>query len=224
MLRAQLEAALAGKRAASPFTDLGKRVPEQFPSGIAALDSALGGLPRGAITEIVGGASSGKTSTAAAIAASITAQDEVCAWIDGADTFDPESAAAAGIDLSRLLWVRCRTLGHVLRSADLLLQGGGFGLVVLDLSELPQAAVATIPPGSWFRLQRTIENSQTILLLITREHTARSAAALVVETCMTDLLWIGKLFRASSLELRIVRSRNLPFSKARHYVRVDSCS
>ena len=223
MLRAQLEAAFAGKQIPSPFIALGTSVAEQFPSGIPVLDSAIGGLPRGAITEIVGGPSSGKSSAAAAIAASMTARDEVCAWIDGSDAFDPESAASAGIDLSRLLWVRCRALDQVLRSADLILQGGGFGLVVLDLSGLPKPAVSGIPLAAWFRLQRTIENSPTILLLITREHTARSAAAVVLESRVNTSFWDGRLFRASDLELRLVRSRNASFLKACHHVRFDSC-
>jgi hypothetical protein len=225
MLRAQLETAL-GERASSPFTDIEKRVLERIPSGIDALDAAIGGLPRGAITEICGGPSSGKTSLAFSILSAMSAQDEVCAWIDGADSFDPQSAAASGIDLARLLWVRCRSLDQVLRSADLLLQGGGFGLVALDLGDLPHEAVHKISLASWFRFQRIIENSPTVLLLIGRESAARSAASLVLQTHLRQTVWTGLLFSASDLQVRVVRSRNTAFRYAPSptNVRRHSCS
>src|SRR2546421_11685947 len=106
ILRARLESALA-ERIPSPFTDLDRRVFESVPTGIAALDALTGGLPRGAITEIFGPASSGRTSAMASILAEATERDEVCALVDGRDAFDPQSGMAAGIDLKRLLWIRC---------------------------------------------------------------------------------------------------------------------
>jgi predicted transposase YbfD/YdcC len=102
--------------------------------------------------------------------------------VDGTDAFDPESGEAAGIDLRRMLWVRCRKVDQVLRSTDLLLQGGGFGVVALDLSDLPQKALHGVPLATWFRFQRVIENTPTLLLLIGRESAAKSAAALVLRT------------------------------------------
>src|SRR5262245_32879198 len=125
LLRAQLETAL-GERASSPFTDVETRTWECVPSGIAALDTAIGGLPRGTIVEVFGARSSGKTSLALSILSGRTQAGEVCALIDGTDAFDPESGAAAGIDMRQLLWVRCRNLDQILRCTDLLLQGGGF--------------------------------------------------------------------------------------------------
>ena len=116
-------------------------------------------------------------------------QDEVCALVDGTDAFDPESGEAAGIDLRRLLWVRCRNIDQVLRSTDLLLQGGGFGIVALDLSDLPQKALHGVPLATWFRLQRAIENTPTLLLLIGRESSAKSAAALVLRTHLEQAAW-----------------------------------
>ena len=136
ILRARLESAF-GERIPSPFTDLDRRVFENVPTGIATLDTLTGGIPRGAITEICGPPSSGRTSAMVSILAEANAQDEVCALVDGNNAFDPISAAAAGIDLTRLLWVRCRKLDEVLKSTDLLLQGGGFGRVVMDLTDLP---------------------------------------------------------------------------------------
>jgi hypothetical protein len=221
-LRAQLETAL-GKRASSPFTDPGKRSWERIPTGIAALDAAIGGLPRGAITEICGLPCSGRTSLALAMLAAISGRDEVCALVDGTDAFDPESGAAAGIDLGRLLWVRCRALDPVLRSADLLLQGGGFGIVALDLSDLPQQEIRQIPLAAWFRFQRVIENTPTILLVIGRESAAGPSAALVLRARSQQTVWTGKLFRANDLHLEVLRSRSAGSSASSH-VRLHSCS
>ena len=179
VLRARLESAL-GERIPSPFTDLDQRVSESVPTGIAPLDALTGGLPRGAITEIFGPPSSGRTSAMASILAEATARDEVCALVDGKDAFDPKSGMAAGLDLKRLLWVRCHKLDQVLKSTDLLLQGGGFGRVVMDLTDLPLPHLRSVPLASWFRFQRAIEKTPTVLLVMSPESMVRSAAALVL--------------------------------------------
>ena len=207
ILRAELETAL-GTRVTSPFTDLEQRVRERVPTGIASLDSSTGGLPRGAITEIAGSLSSGRTSIALSILAAGSDRGEACAFVDGMDAFDPASGAASGIDLRRLLWIRCRTLDQTLRSTDLLLQGGGFGLVVADLSDLPQQNVRSVPLASWFRLQRVIENTPTSLLLLVRESVAKSAAALALHTSLKHTEQTGLLLSAHHLDLEIIRSRN----------------
>ncbi|MGB8481205.1 MAG: ATPase domain-containing protein [Acidobacteriaceae bacterium] len=77
-------------------------------TGIQILDQVLeGGLPVGAITEIVGPECSGRTALVFSFLAGITRAAKVCAWIDVSDAFHPESAAASGVDLERMLWVRC---------------------------------------------------------------------------------------------------------------------
>src|SRR4029453_17238693 len=81
--------------------------PEVISSGIPAVDSITGGIPRGAITEIFGSRSSGRTTLALSILAEAQARLEICALVDCNDTFDPTSASAAGVDLTRLLWIRC---------------------------------------------------------------------------------------------------------------------
>ncbi len=80
---------------------------ECVPSGCPELDAISGGLPRGSITEIHGPAGSGRSSLLGSILAEAAARGEICALVDSADCFDPASAAAAGVELSRLLWVRC---------------------------------------------------------------------------------------------------------------------
>jgi recombination protein RecA len=106
-IRAEIEAALA-QRIPSALTPQPRAIRPIAATGIAQIDELLrGGLPIGAITEVVGPQCSGRTTLALALLARITLQGKVCAWIDVSDTLHPESAAAAGIDLDRLLWVRC---------------------------------------------------------------------------------------------------------------------
>ena len=129
--------------------------------------------------------------------AEATRREEACALVDASDNFDPASAAAAGVDLDRLLWVRCserncsslrknqrRTalgrLEQVLKVTDLLLQGGGFGMVVLDLGDIPAESARRVPLTSWFRFRRAVEPTATVLLVVEREPCAKTCASLVV--------------------------------------------
>ena len=106
-IRLQIESALATRipAALSPAPRIVRPVAA---TGIAALDEVLrGGLPVGALTELVGPECSGRTSVALKFVAGLTQAGRVCAWIDVSNALDPASAAAAGVDLERLLWVRC---------------------------------------------------------------------------------------------------------------------
>lgn len=106
-IRVQVEAALAAK-IPSALTPPPRIIRPTSPAGIASLDELLGGgFPIGAVTELVGDECSGRTSVALSFLSSITASGKVCAWIDAADRFHPASAASVGVDLKRLLWVRC---------------------------------------------------------------------------------------------------------------------
>src|SRR5580698_3664311 len=81
--------------------------PQMVSSGIRELDALTGGLPRGCLTEICGPASSGRTSILLATLSAATQRQEICALVDISDAFNPHSAAAAGVNFERLLWVRC---------------------------------------------------------------------------------------------------------------------
>ena len=106
-LRAQIEATLA-ERIPSALTPMARLPYPVAPTGIPEIDLLLhGGFPVGALSEVVGPECSGRTSLALAFIASMTQAGKVCAWVDVSDTLHPESAAAIGVDLSRLLWVRC---------------------------------------------------------------------------------------------------------------------
>ena len=106
-IRVQVESALA-RKFPSALTPPPRMVRLVIPSGVGPLDELLlGGLPVGALTELVGETCSGRMSLALSFLSQITAMGKVCAWIDASNTFDPSSAASVGVDLKRLLWVRC---------------------------------------------------------------------------------------------------------------------
>ena len=186
-LRLHVESALAG-RVASPFR-FQQPQPVTASTGISALDQLAGGLPRGCLTEIYGAVSSGTASLLQSALAARTASEEVCALVDTQDSFDPHGAESAGVALRRLLWVRCRNVDQALRSVDLLLHGGGFSLVAVDLSSAPERLVRQIPLNFWFRLRRTVENTPTILLVLSRQSHAKTCASLVLHVERTSARW-----------------------------------
>jgi hypothetical protein len=257
-------------------------------TGIATLDEMLqGGLPVGAISELVGPECSGRTSVAFSFLARITDAAKVCAWIDVSNTLVPSSAAAAGIDLARMLWVRCGVqdekqrinsnfvlpgkyfvlppakkglhgggfgphprgeakglsqavsnllrpeamisrcaepqrqirpkqqilfepgenppastntvrpqhhsnpwsrIEQALRVADLLLQGGGFSAIVLDMGGLEPEYVSRVPLATWFRYRAAAERTQSSILLLSQYGCAKSSAELLLRFHPGDAL------------------------------------
>jgi len=161
-------------------------VPATASTGIAALDEALrGGWRRGELSEIAGPASSGRTSMLVATLAAATSRGEVVGLIDSIDRFDPAMAAAAGVDVTRVLWVRgpAMTMGaeradeivrRALRAADLIVRAGGFGVIALDLADVPLTAVRRVPASSWLRLAHANEGRDTVCLLMADAPMARS--------------------------------------------------
>src|SRR6266852_6509124 len=169
-----------------------RRLPELILSGIPGFDAVLGGIPRGAVTDIFGPASSGRTSLLLTLLAQATAREEFCAVVDASDAFDPTSAAAAGVALERLLWIRTGdNAEHALKSTDLLLQAGGFGLVVMDLGDIAPETARRISLASWYRLRRAVENTPTALVVIERAPHARACAWLAIECARKRVRWSG---------------------------------
>jgi hypothetical protein len=165
------------------------------PTGVGRLDEALeGGFPRGQLSEIVGARSSGRASLLMRLLAAATARGELVALVDALDMLDVDSAADAGIDLSRFLWIRghvaphpgfCResnqrALEQAIRALALVLGAGNFGVVAFDAGEAPAAALRQLPFTTWLRLQRMVEGRQTICVLVGGEPMARSSAGLTV--------------------------------------------
>jgi recombination protein RecA len=276
-IRTQIEAALAHK-IPSALTPAPKMIRPMAETGIEALDNLLqGGIPIGALSELVGPECSGRTDIALSFVAHLTQASKVCAWIDASNNFDPISAAAAGVDLARLLWVRCGAVQEAKRvtrsfvlpdkylvphpakqglhgggfgshprgeakglsgavggllnpqsfapryaepqrrgqearpsfiasdepaviasrrhssiskpwtrieqalgAADLLLQGGGFSAVVLDMAGLAPEFVSRIQLSTWFRYRTAAERTQSSVLLLTQHACAKSSAELLL--------------------------------------------
>ncbi|MDT8067059.1 MAG: hypothetical protein ROO76_02720 [Terriglobia bacterium] len=207
-----------------PASELPERVAQSTVStGIASVDALAGGLPCGALTEIFGPPSSGRTSLLFSALAGLTQQGHACALVDVSDSFDPLSAEKAGIELRQLLWVRCngvfarkepthvtryvendfgvheaveirtdaaesparaarklafRRLEQGLRTADLLLQSGGFSMVALDAADVKAEIARKVPMTTWYRFRRGVENTPTAFVLLTRGAVATGCASL----------------------------------------------
>jgi len=170
---------------------------EQIPTGIPAIDQlTAGGIPRGTMSEICGAESTGRTALMFTILSQATRRGECCAWIDTSGVFDPASAAEAGVDLDCVLWVNCGgNAQHALKSTDLLIQGGGFGLVVLDLADTANETARRIPLASWFRLRHAAERTGAALVAVERQINARSCSALQIEMRRKNPVWAGRLLR-----------------------------
>jgi recombination protein RecA len=277
-IRFLVESSLA-KKIPSALTPAPKMIRPVAATGIETLDEVLeGGLPIGAISELVGPECSGRTSVAFSFLASLTREAKVCAWVDVSNALDPCSATAAGVDLARLLWVRCGVsqksvqqarrsfalpdkylvpaptkrglhgggfgphprgearglsqavsglfqhgaleprcaepqprvregkqvfesdyqpfptsaarrssplkpwsrMEQALRTADLLLQAGGFSAIVLDMSSVAPEFVSRVPLATWFRYRAAAERTRSSILLLTQYACARSSAELLL--------------------------------------------
>jgi hypothetical protein len=206
--RAAVEALLRERKLDRTLTStLPERLGEEAvaPLDTETLDRGLaGGLPRGQVSEVLGPASSGRTSVAWAALAAATRRGESAALIDTFDRFDPPTAHACGIDLARLLWVRGqavsktaaaidpawlpgvravsgpgtfveRVIDRAIKSLNLVVQSGVCTLVVMDLIDVPATALRRLPASTWFRVERAIEGSDTVVLLLAAQPVARSA-------------------------------------------------
>lgn len=156
-------------------------------TGLARLDDALGGgLPRGQLSEIAGARSSGRTALLLQIVAAATRRGEIAALVDTCDRLDVASAAAAEIDLDRLLWIRGdaggidRSVERALKALSLVLQAGGFGVVAIDLADAPASALRAVPFTTWLRVQRTIEGGDTACVIVGSQPLGRSAGGLTL--------------------------------------------
>lgn len=174
-------------------------------TGLPGIDVALGGgVRRGQLSEIIGPRSAGRTTVLCRMLASATSRGEVVALVDTSDRFDPVSAAAAGVDLSRVLWIRERgDAPRALKALNLVVQAGGFGLVGFDLADVPAPVVRQFPYTTWMRIARVIEGSQTAVVLLGAEHTARSPGGATIaldrRTGTAPGTWCGEGDRARVL-------------------------
>jgi hypothetical protein len=178
--KAEIEFDLAS-RFSDAFKVHEKAAVETLSAGIPEVDALTGGLPRGAISEISGPASSGRTSMMFSMLAHATTHEEICALVDVNDVFAPAAAVEAGINFDRLLWIRCGgSLENAFKATDLLLHAGGFGLVVLDMADVAGKDARRIISSWWYRFRRTVENRPTSIVVMSEEPCTRSCAALTL--------------------------------------------
>ncbi len=207
------------------------------PMDVPLVDACLrGGLPRGQLSELTGACSSGRMTLLLQLMAAATRRGEIAAFVDTHDRLDVASAAAAGVDLDRLLWIRGsgsgirdsktfhiretrdpspesripdpgdRAIDRALKALNLVLQAGGFGIVAIDLADVPAAMLRQIPFTTWPRVQRVIEGSDTACVLVTPEPLARSAGGLTLSLAGRST-WAGASDRSHLLKGLDVRVR-----------------
>lgn len=189
-----------------------RSAPEVFPTGIATLDRLIGGIPQSALTQICAAReiSSGKTSLLVSLMAQITRREQFCALVDAGDSFDPASAEAAGVELARLLWVRCTAqrklplLEQAFKAADILVQNGGFALIAVDFVGVEEKLVRKVPLTTWFRFARVIERMPAALVFITPLPAAQSCAGLTLHLSAAEPDWSG---------ISNVGAKNLPHAQ-----------
>ncbi len=343
LLKREIEAKLANRIPAA-LSPTAQQAPRLHPIGNTRLDSLLGGgFPLGSVCEVTGPDGSGRSSIALSLLASASTEG-ACAYIDVSNTFSPRSAAAAGVELANLLWVRFTastqaqvlpgkpsaeskpfdvesashrpihggcgsshprgetkglapaleqmlfdkeerrrrkvegTPGHpnqplglhtasrdqvewerfnlrkvdetdpvrqmdrqaaeaarlrassspasvtarireqkpwdrldgALRATDQVLQSGGFRVVVLDLASVEPKQALRIPSATWFRYRRAAQESDAILLLLTREPCARSSASCVLECSAGESPKIDGVLNAASRIAEVARQRTGP--------------
>ena len=229
-----------------------------LPTDIPLVDACLrGGLPRGQLSELTGACSSGRMTLLLQLMVAATRQGEIAALVDTLDRFDVASAAAAGVDLDRLLWIRGSDSGlgardsgfgtrdsgtqnartrtaepripdpgsrvpdpesripspvdRALKALNLVLQAGGFGIVAIDLADVPAVMLRQIPFTTWPRVQRVIEGSDTACVLMTPEPLARSAGGLTLSLASRST-WASvsersHVLQGSDLRVRVVSPR-----------------
>jgi hypothetical protein len=195
VIRTQVESRHPGA-----FTCYQRPAREVFPTGIEAVDAQTGGIPKGALTQICApcGVSSGRATLLNSLLARVTAEGQFCALVDASDRFDPASAAAAGVCLPCLLWIRCaarsrmQALEQAFKTTDILLQNGGFGVIAVDLSGVDEASVRKIPLTTWFRFSRVLERTPTALVVMMAHAAAQSCAGLTLHLGHAQPRWEGQ--------------------------------
>ncbi len=162
-----------------PLRGEGRRL-QPLGTGVPAVDAVLaGGFPRGRLSELRGPTSSGRTGLLFSVLAGVTRNCGLVAFVDPLDRLDPSSAAAAGIDLTRLLWLRgprgagekagLHTFTAATAAVATLAGSGLFELVVLDVVGASRA-LRSLPATTWLRLERFVEGTATALVVAATDH------------------------------------------------------
>jgi recombination protein RecA len=168
------------------------------PTGFPALDRALGlgGLPKGEVCELVGPATSGKTTLALKFLAQAQVGGSQVGYIDQALYFDPDYAYRCGVDLSRLVAGTPQDLTEALAMAEALARSGSLAALVLDTLDFlwDDAGAANSLAATVNRLRAPLARSGTILLVLHDSPDVRSPA-------------LSALAHTANIRLQVVRER-----------------
>lgn len=218
ILRTQIEATLQNRIPGA----LSVREPiaaETISCGIEGLDLEI---LRGALTEICGPCSSGRTTLMHSLIREATRRNECCALIDASSAFNPASAADNGINLSRLLCVQCtdphpklKPLDKALQATDWLINAGGFGLILLDLADIAPASARKIPLAWWYRLRRAAASTSAAFIVLEEQPFAKHCASLVITMEPANSEWLAtrgrqqnpRLLTGINFAVELTRSR-----------------
>jgi RecA DNA recombination protein len=219
----RLESLLQGRKLDRTLTGtLPAPTARLLPTGVNALDRVLfGGWRAGELSEIVGQPSSGRTSVLVATMAAATGQGGVVGLVDACDRFDPRTAASAGVDLDRVLWIRGpvmsaehhlrrrsdlidRAIVRALRAFDLVIRAGGFTMAALDLSDVPAAPLRALPYTTWMRLAHANEGRDTVALLVGTGPIGKSAHGTSLRLAATTQ-WNGESRQARRFQGFVIR-------------------
>ena len=194
-VRIQIENMLEA-RIPSALTPKVKPLQDCIQCGINDIDR-LEAFRRGTFVEVCGSSSSGRTTLLSGLLSRCTSAGEAAAILDVTDNFDPVSASQIGVVLSEVLWVRCGSTGRQgrplspleqgLRAAELLLQGGGFGLLALDLANVPVKDARQIPLTVWFKFRRAVEGTRTLFVVLAQQSNAGSSSASTLDVSQASV-------------------------------------
>ena len=220
-LKIRIESALE-KRIPGALTVRPAVTPETISIGIPAFDQNGVAIPRGCLSEICGPPSSGRTSLLLSLMREVTEKGECFALVDTSSAFDPFSAAANGVNLKRLLCVRCAAphpkltpVDKALTAADWIISAGGFGMIVLDLADIEPRLAQKIPLSWWYRFRRAVESTNASFVVIEQQPFAKSCASLVITLQRSRSEWAPtrhqpqnpKLFTGMNFTADVTRSR-----------------
>jgi recombination protein RecA len=167
-------------------------------TGFPALDRALGigGLAKGRVTELLGPATSGKTTLALKFLVQAQMNGGWVGYVDHACFFDPDYAHRCGLDLSRLIVVAPHDLKEALAMTEALAGSGGLAALVLDgVGALWADADAALQIAACLdRLVAPLARSSTAVLFLHAPASRRSPA-------------LSALAHHATARLRVVRER-----------------
>ena len=180
---------------------------------VSTLPTGVIDLPRRSIVEILGPASSGRTTLAMTALAASTRAGEVAAVIDTHHSWNPVSAEEFGTRLERVLWVRCQgDAEKAFQATDLVLRAGGFGVVWLDLDAVSAKALSRVPLSYWYRFRRAVENAETTLIAVGRQTAAGNTAHVKYECELDRVQWSGNLCDEAHYRIRPQRAQGTSLS------------